>query len=679
MIKPQIPDNEEERLAALDSYNVLDTVPEPEYDDITNIASHICGTPIALVSLIDEKRQWFKSHLGLDATETPRDIAFCAHAINEPDKIFEIEDSFKDERFHDNPLATSAPDVRFYAGAPLVNSDGFALGTLCVIDNKPNKLSAEQRMALNALSRQVVSQFELKKKNVDLESANEKAELALQAKTEFLSMMSHEIRTPLNAIIGMTHILLQEEPREDQVENLDVLDFSGKNLLVIINDILDYNKIEAGKVILDIVDFNLKEVLQSIKNSQELRSNEKGISLKLYYDDDLPEYFQGDAGRLSQIINNVISNAIKFTESGGVKIIVESEKLLEESALIKVEVIDSGIGIEAENIDKIFERFIQAESDTTRKFGGTGLGLSISKKLLELMGSDINVESEIGKGSTFGFSIELTRSTNSDKFKKGTKINIENLADLNVRCLVVEDNKANQLVVGKILKSWGVEFDLAQNGQEAVEKIQEHEYELVLMDLQMPVMNGYDATKTIRNLGGEYFEKVPILALTASAMLDIKGKALSYGMDDFVTKPISPNELHQKIVKHLKKEATPSYNTGKAADFTIRSFKKMLEDLSGGDQDFINELTLLYIDNINELTDKIGLAFETNDINLAKIVVHKTKSTLSALQIKKIDEIVSKCMDCFSGDARDEESSKLLIELIELSEGVIKELRKSIN
>jgi CheY-like chemotaxis protein len=199
------------------------------------------------------------------------------------------------------------------------------------------------------------------------------------------------------------------------------------------------------------------------------------------------------------------------------------------------------------------------------------------------------------------------------------------------------------------------------------------------MDLQMPVMNGYDATKNIRNLGGQYFKNVPILALTASAMLDIRGKALSFGMDDFVTKPISPNELHQKIVKYIKRETILTSSNNKTADFTMGNFKKLLSDLSGGDQDFIDELTLLYIDNINELKDKMSIAVETNDLNLAKIAVHKTKSTLATLQIKELDNIVSKCMDYFSSNTKNEESSKLINELNELIEVVINELRKSIN
>ena len=645
MKEPAIPKNENERLKALEAYNVLDTLPEQVFDDITEIASHICDVPIALVSLIDKDRQWFKSHHGLDATETPRELAFCAHAINDPTEILEVKDSEKDDRFHDNPLVAGAPHVKFYAGAPLITTEGHALGTLCVIDNKPNSLSDKQKTALKALSRQVVSQLELKKINEEIKSEKEKAEAATLAKTEFLSMMSHEIRTPLNAIIGMTYMLLQENPRTDQLENLNVLDFSGKNLLAIVNDVLDYNKIEAGKVLLEKMDFDLKGLLKSIKNSQELRANEKGIALKLYYDEDLPAYFQGDAGRLSQVINNLVSNAVKFTEKGSVKIMVELQKIDKASATIHFEIIDTGIGIEQENIEKIFDQFTQAESNTTRRFGGTGLGLSISKKILSLMNSDIQVSSSPGQGSCFSFSLELTRS-----MVKAGDVQVpiigsagpESLIDLNIKCLVVEDNKANQLVVGKYLKSWGISFEIAENGLEAIDKVQETVFDIILMDIQMPEMNGYDATEKIRALPQPHFQTVPILALTASTMIDVRGKAISIGMNDFVFKPIIPNDLYQKIVKFIQRESVPSLAESAKHPSTTRttSFEELMEDLSPGDQGFKNELTTLYIEGLSELKLKLCQAIDNKDLDLAEIIVHKTKTTVTMLNVSELDQAI---------------------------------------
>lgn len=659
MKNPALPQNETERLASLQSYNILDTLPEQNYDDITLIASQICDTPIALVSLIDKERQWFKSHHGLDATETPREYAFCAHAINQPEKIFEIQDSDKDDRFKDNPLVQGDPLVKFYAGAPLVNSEGFPLGTLCVIDHKPKKLTPRQKDALNALSRQVMTQLEMHKANLTMQQDKEKAEAATKAKTEFLSMMSHEIRTPLNAIIGMTYILQQENPREDQLENLKVLEFSGNNLLTIVNDILDYNKIDAGKVLLDKVDFNLKDLLISIKNAQQLRAKEKGILLKLYYDEELPHHFQGDAGRISQVINNLVSNAIKFTTKGYVKVIADLVTIDDASASIQFEIVDTGIGIEEEKLESIFEQFAQAESDTTRRFGGTGLGLSICKKLLLLMNSEIEVESKPGKGSRFSFLLELTRSTRREGLSDATTIakgSLENLADLNIDCLVVEDNKANQMVVGKYLSSWGIAHDIAANGVQAVEMVKEKAYDIILMDIQMPEMNGYDATEQIRSLPDERFKTVPILALTASTMLDIRGKALSIGMNEFVFKPIIPSDLHRKILSFVQRNPVdkgitlPSSYKPKISKTGM--FEDMLEELGLGDQSFKNELIILYLEGLKELQVQLCLAIDQKDTNLAQIIVHKNKTILSVLQVQKLDRKIENALAYAAGKKR---------------------------
>lgn len=384
-----------------------------------------------------------------------------------------------------------------------------------------------------------------KKIEEELIISKEKAELATIAKSQFLSIMSHEIRTPMNAVIGLAHLLLQENLSEDQKDNLKTLKSSADNLLTLINDILDYNRIESGEVELSKHEFNLKELVNGINQSHSLLAKEKNIKLTLTIDSELPDMIVGDSGRLSQILANLVANGIKFTEWGHVTVEVIQKEKTKQSIMIEFIISDTGIGIPKEKLDHIFERFTQESSDSTRKYGGTGLGLAISKKLIELHGSNINIESKVGVGSKFHFTIEfqlpISKSPDNDLNLFSPEHRLEG-----VRVLLVEDNEINQLVVNKFLKKWRVNSELAVNGKIAVEKISQNEYELILMDLQMPVMDGYEATIEIRKMSDKK-SIVPIIALTASAVSEVKDKVIQAGMDDFISKPFAPDELFKKI------------------------------------------------------------------------------------------------------------------------------------
>jgi signal transduction histidine kinase len=393
--------------------------------------------------------------------------------------------------------------------------------------------------------------YELEKSNIALVIAKQQAEKATEEKSNFLSTMSHELRTPLNAVIGMTYLLMQESPTPEQLENLRVLKFSADNLLVLINDLLDFSKIEAGKINFEDLDFSLGNLFNSIRLALKPLADDKNIEIIVKTDEQMPDLVVGDPVRISQILTNLINNAVKFTSQGYVKAETTIKETGEDTLMIAFAVSDTGIGIPADKIDHVFEAFAQASADTTRKYGGTGLGLAITKKLIELQGSKIKLESELGKGSTFSFDLPFKKSKNAGK-GLADKNNIEDFKSLKgVKLLLAEDNKVNQMIAQKFLKKWDVEVDTADNGLIALDKLKECKYDLILMDIQMPEMDGYEATEAIRKLETDY-SKVPVLALTASTMADVQDKIFSVGMNDFVTKPFNPSDLYMKIVKYSK-------------------------------------------------------------------------------------------------------------------------------
>lgn len=388
----------------------------------------------------------------------------------------------------------------------------------------------------------VIQQIRLKQ---DLVQARIEAEVANATKAQFLSMMSHEIRTPLNAVIGLSHILLMDKPREDQLENLKSIRFSADNLLVIVNDILDFNKIESGKINFETTDFQIRDFTSGIIRTFRPLADEKNLELRMDTDPTLPAIITGDRTRLSQILVNLLSNAIKFTAEGSVTLRMVRLGIKQKQVRIRFDIIDTGIGIEPEALDRIFEDFVQARQDTTRKFGGTGLGLAIAKRLVEMQGGKISVTSQIGKGTVFSLEMPFYFSKIVPESTEKSSFRFESMAG--VKILLAEDNKINQLVAKQFLTRWGIEFLMVDNGELALEALKENHFDLVLMDLEMPVMDGYEATRRIRQLPDPVKSGIPIVALSASAMLEIQEKAKTFGMNSFVTKPFEPCELYLKI------------------------------------------------------------------------------------------------------------------------------------
>jgi PAS domain S-box-containing protein len=652
------------RIETLRRYGVLDTLPEQAFDDLVAVTAEICGMPIALISLIDTNRQWFKARFGLDVIETPREGAFCEYALKQSN-VFVVPDAWEDERFAQSPMVTGEPHIRFYAGAPLFSPEKVALGTLSVIDRVPRTLTSVQLQTLQVLARQVMTHLELHRQMKDLRLSEERfssafeyapigmalvsidgewlkvnqalcallgyttaefmgktfqemtypddlesdldhvrdllagrmdsyhmekryfhkagylvwaklgvslvkdalgtplyfisqiqditdlkeatfrqqeltrqAQAGEKAKSDFLATMSHEIRTPLNGVIGMTSILADTELNETQRECVSTISTSGESLLAVINDILDYSKIEAGRLELESRSFNLRQCVEEAFDLFAASIRSKRLEVNVLIGPDVPSHVLGDTMRLRQILVNLIGNAIKFTAKGEVVVSVDCKKKDETGCHLDFAVADTGIGISKEGMDRLFRAFQQGDTSTTRRFGGTGLGLIISKRLTEMMGGDIRVESELGSGSTFLFTVVLPASAQVGTNEMSNRI--KQLKSLSV--LIVDDNATNRRMLEMQLKMWGVNATFASTGRKAVELVGRQTFDVALLDLNMPKMDGVTLARRIRNEGD-----LPLILLSSSG-LAITGEDAPLFQSQ-ILKPIKQSYLLNALLK----------------------------------------------------------------------------------------------------------------------------------
>ncbi len=673
------PENENSRLRSLRSYGILDADFEQQFEGFVKMAAAVCEVPIAYISLIDGDNIILKAKLGIAETSFKRSESFSELTLSEND-IFEVENASKNKLLNKITLPNSLKNILFYAGTPIINKSGYTLGTLCIMDVQERKLSSNAKQVLKLLAEQVMIIFDARKREIQFEvekkiSRRMEHKLMLAKVTSdeanrvqeiFFANMSHEIRTPLNGVIGMTNLLSNTSLSAEQRDYVNTIKESSANLLVIINDILDISKIKMGKIVFEDVNFNLDTLVKNSINPLQFIAKEKGVILKASIDNDIPPYLCFDTVRLNQILTNLLSNAIKFTHTGKIDLIINLQEQYATDNTLEFIVKDTGIGIPKDKLNSIFESFTQASDDTTRKYGGTGLGLSIVKQLIELQGGNIKVKSEMGLGTTFTFYLSIKTGINQNKGNTA----IEEKLDLKgIKILVAEDNLVNQKVIQLTLTKWNAGVTIVNDGNEAIEKLNRGLFDIVLMDLQMPILNGFEATKRIRLSTEKQYCAIPIIAMTASALSGEKEKCIANGMNDYVSKPFEPIELYNKIKVSMSEKATTSFIEKPVIDIL------KLKEITEADNESIRSILRIYIKETPKMLDELQSKLKTNELTAVKTVAHKLKSSIGLLGMQKafkaLDKIEILCTRINSENEIKKQIDVVLAEY-ELSEKEIK-------
>ena len=507
-----------------------------------------------------------------------------------------------------------------------------------ILENKALELfnTNEKLKKLNENLEQTIAQ-----RTEELNKAKLTAEQSQRAEQQFLANMSHEIRTPMNAVIGMTHLLYETSLTPVQKDYVNSLQFSADNLMGLINNILDLSKIEAGELKFEEEPFNLHKLMIGLHRAYALKLKNQPILVTLDFDPAIQNMILGDSTRLNQILNNLLSNAGKFTQHGAINLRVLLLKKETHKYWIEFQIQDSGIGIPTDKVDLIFQNFKQADTNISRKYGGTGLGLTIVKELVELQGGLIKVESNLGEGSNFKVLLPLpytaTKAGEEEEKNKENRVLKEYFLK-KLLLLVVEDNEMNQKLITKILEIWDVRFDLCRNGMEAINLTKTKQYDMILMDINMPILDGVEATNIIRKDPSNINHKTPIMAMTAAALLEEKNKALQAGMNDYITKPFSPNILLDKIYYLMNKESqkpetaipevenkhsiTPSFNL------------EYLYNFSNGDEQFVKDMVHTFLKEIPNALEVLETAIVDKDWKIVHNTAHRLKPNFMMLGMK---------------------------------------------
>lgn len=492
---------------------------------------------------------------------------------------------------------------------------------------------------------------------------------AQKAKEQFLANMSHEIRTPVNGIVGMVNLLSESATSVEQANYLNAIKNSADNLKVIINDILDFSIIESGKLMLEKIGFNLNYQVQSVIDSLLVQAKEKRLSIELTNYARRELILLGDPVRLSQILINLINNSIKFTHKGKITIEISCTEPRDNITNVTFKVIDTGIGIDKDKVKTIFETFKQADESITRKFGGTGLGLTISKQLVELQGGKISVSSELNVGTTFTFVIPYAPGRNEDVIVSEMDVlsikprkTVRSLAGM--RVLLVEDNDINRMYAATILKKWHCKLDEAENGQIALEKIRKQDYDLILMDIHMPILDGIEAARSIRTSFPKPKSGVPIIAFTANALKGDKDKYLSAGMNSYISKPFMPDELFNIMSKFY----VPENHSDNPPETNTITDLSSLRKMSNNDESFVRDMVTSFIEKTPEIIKQIRKANKDKNWQEVGAMAHKLKPNLAFMGIDSLKKLIAQ----IETNANNNKNTKEI-------PGLIKKLSSSIN
>ncbi len=522
---------------------------------------------------------------------------------------------------------------------PILGANGEVEKIISIDSDITKQKNAEQELIIA----NKIAEYSLDSGNKALEElykAKKQLEESLKVKEQFLANMSHEIRTPMNAIIGFTNLLLKQEKIAANKQYLDAIKTSGENLLVIINDILDFSKLESGKVIFESISFKLSQTLSLLIELMFPKAVEKNIQLTTEIDSHIPEQLIGDPTRLNQILINLVGNAIKFTKEGSVKIQVSMLHETNDFIELKFSISDTGIGIPEDSLSRIFDGFTQASNDTTRKYGGTGLGLTITKQLVELQKGHIEVSSKLNEGSIFSFNL---------KFRKNLHLNDQSSSVMNpalpeefplngVRILLVEDNFFNQMLASKVLENWKCIVEIAGDGNIAIDKVREHTFDLILMDIQLPELDGYETTSFIRNNFPEPKNSIPIIAMTAHAFANEVEKCMQFGMNDYISKPFDENRLYEKILKIIHREEIKPQKiieSNKKKRLDLSYLKKNFKD----DEQLILKMIMVFFDQISVFTYNMNSLIKSKDYKSLRTLLHKTMPSVNFMGVEDLESV----------------------------------------